>query len=143
MKVGIARKWVKALRSGKYKQGKGKLEYIGHDGHSSYCCLGVLCTIMNTRRQAAKDASFTYASFGEKGEASGSTLPDSVVRLTGMRSKDGVLITKRQHLSSKRHRDATTLDLVALNDHSDYRYTFDEIADCIDAMIHGGIINEL
>lgn len=34
-------KWVAALRSGKYKQGKGVLR-----GHSNaYCCLGVLCEV--------------------------------------------------------------------------------------------------
>jgi hypothetical protein len=36
--VGI--KWVEALRSGKYKQGKHQLVFDG-----SYCCLGVLCEI--------------------------------------------------------------------------------------------------
>ncbi len=42
MKKNIATKWVKALRSGKYKQGYGRL----HDPESNgYCCLGVLCKI--------------------------------------------------------------------------------------------------
>jgi hypothetical protein len=143
MKVGIAKKWVRALRSGEYKQGRGKLENIERGKNSSYCCLGVLCKIMNTRRRVAINPSFTYASFGEKGEATASVLPTSVVRLTGMHSKDGVLMTKRQRLSGGRHREATILDLVALNDNAAYRYTFDEIADCIDAMIYGGIIDEL
>lgn len=34
-----AMRWVKALRSGKYKQGKGKLK---NTDDNSYCCLGVL-----------------------------------------------------------------------------------------------------
>lgn len=34
-------KWVKALRSGKYKQGKGKL--LGPNNR--FCCLGVLCDV--------------------------------------------------------------------------------------------------
>lgn len=42
MKKAIADQWVKALRSGKYKQGQGKLY---RDGNDSYCCLGVLCKI--------------------------------------------------------------------------------------------------
>ena len=33
--------WVEALRSGKYKQGKGRLR----DG-DTYCCLGVLCDLV-------------------------------------------------------------------------------------------------
>jgi hypothetical protein len=40
MKKSIAIKWVKALRSGEYKQAKHSL----YDGHK-YCCLGVLCKI--------------------------------------------------------------------------------------------------
>ena len=35
-----AQKWVDALRSGKYKQGKDCLAYAGH-----FCCLGVLCEL--------------------------------------------------------------------------------------------------
>lgn len=35
----MKKRWVEALRSGKYKQGKGRL----HDEvHDTYCCLGVL-----------------------------------------------------------------------------------------------------
>lgn len=32
--------WIKALKSGKYKQGRGNLNYKG-----AYCCLGVLCEV--------------------------------------------------------------------------------------------------
>lgn len=36
----VKAKWVEALRSGKFKQGKGKLKY-----GDNYCCLGVACEI--------------------------------------------------------------------------------------------------
>jgi hypothetical protein len=36
------RKWVKALKSGDFKQCKGKLKHIGR-----YCCLGVLGEVIN------------------------------------------------------------------------------------------------
>ncbi|MFO0203313.1 MAG: hypothetical protein ACK528_09315 [Alphaproteobacteria bacterium] len=36
----VKNKWVKALRSGKYKQGRKNLNYNG-----AYCCLGVLCEV--------------------------------------------------------------------------------------------------
>ncbi len=42
MKKNIATKWVKALRSGKYKQGYDRLHDIGSKG---YCCLGILCKV--------------------------------------------------------------------------------------------------
>lgn len=41
MKKGYMKKWVKALRSGKYKQGKSFLKR--EDG--TYCCLGVLTEV--------------------------------------------------------------------------------------------------
>lgn len=40
MKKTIADKWVKALRSGDYKQGRGLL-----CENDKFCCLGVLCDI--------------------------------------------------------------------------------------------------
>ena len=44
MKKSIMKKWVKALRSGEYEQGKGVLCRIG-DKHDYFCCLGVLTDI--------------------------------------------------------------------------------------------------
>jgi len=41
MNQEIKELWIKALRSGKYKQTTGKLKSI----ESAYCCLGVLCDI--------------------------------------------------------------------------------------------------
>ena len=38
----VKQKWLEALRSGEYKQGKGLLYNPSSD---SYCCIGVLCTI--------------------------------------------------------------------------------------------------
>mgnify|MGYP001438297913 CR=1 FL=1 len=42
MKYNVMKKWVKALRSGEYKQTRGTL--VDRDG---FCCLGVLCDIAN------------------------------------------------------------------------------------------------
>lgn len=41
MRQDIQKKWVEALRSGDYSQGKGKLK----DASGDYCCLGVLCEL--------------------------------------------------------------------------------------------------
>lgn len=38
-------KWLKALRSGKYEQGRGRLQRV-EDGSRQYCCLGVLCEVL-------------------------------------------------------------------------------------------------
>ena len=41
MDTELKKKWVAALRSGQYQQGKG---YLKKDGR--YCCLGVLCSVL-------------------------------------------------------------------------------------------------
>ncbi len=52
MKKNIATKWVKALRSGKYKQGYLKL----HDNKTGgYCCLGVLCKMYEKDYEGMSD----------------------------------------------------------------------------------------
>lgn len=39
-------KWIKALRSGNYKQGNGfLLELDGDDDNKEFCCLGVACIV--------------------------------------------------------------------------------------------------
>ena len=39
------KKWIKALRSGKYKQGKGYLKQFNSKNEPRHCCLGVLCEL--------------------------------------------------------------------------------------------------
>lgn len=45
MNQDIAARWVSALRSGKYEQGKNLLKQLHDSGKVSYCCLGVLCDL--------------------------------------------------------------------------------------------------
>ena len=40
----LRKKWIKALRSERYEQGKGQLRYV-REGQSYFCCLGVLCDV--------------------------------------------------------------------------------------------------
>lgn len=44
MNKRVKKLWIKALRSGKYKQGRGHLK-SNEEGVSYYCCLGVLCEL--------------------------------------------------------------------------------------------------
>lgn len=41
----IAKRWVDALRSGEYEQGRNRLAQQTQDGRVEYCCLGVLCEL--------------------------------------------------------------------------------------------------
>jgi hypothetical protein len=40
-------KWVAALRSGEYKKGTRGLRSPNSEGGYNYCCLGVLCNLIN------------------------------------------------------------------------------------------------
>jgi len=63
MKKDVAMKWVKALRSGKYKQAKESLQNQNENG---YCCLGVLCKIAEKENIPIRyDEQSIYRLFGE------------------------------------------------------------------------------
>jgi hypothetical protein len=74
MKKEIADKWVEALRSGHYKQTRGRLRDT-----QGYCCLGVLCEISGLSK------------FNEENKYLGKDeiLPELVRGWSGMISKDG------------------------------------------------------
>jgi hypothetical protein len=79
MKETIMKKWVKALRSGKFKQGTGTLKQYNSKGDAQHCCLGVLCELYNQDMKKNKkktlpekvyddnyDFSHGYSRFGGK-----------------------------------------------------------------------------
>ena len=55
MNATIKAKWVEALRSGKYKQGIGRLY---RPESNEYCCLGVLCRVADVDLES--DSSLNY-----------------------------------------------------------------------------------
>ena len=67
MNKKLKQKWVKALRSGRYKQTTGMLQ-LGR----AYCCLGVLCRIAGARKRPRTNE------FVWRGEADWSELPDTM-----------------------------------------------------------------
>lgn len=73
MKLGPRqKKWIKALRSGKYEQGEGALR----DSYDKFCCLGVACDIYDDSRWGiprvkTKSGYFEYFyRYGKKGRES-------------------------------------------------------------------------
>lgn len=50
MKTTVAKKWVKALRSGKFKQGTNFLK-TSSKNKVSHCCLGVLCELYDQEQK--------------------------------------------------------------------------------------------
>lgn len=53
MKKEIAKKWIAALKSGKYNQGVEVLHRI-EGSEDTYCCLGVLCALYQQDRRKKK-----------------------------------------------------------------------------------------
>lgn len=105
-------RWVEALRSGEYKQGKGALKGQDHCGTMRYCCLGVLAEVAGMRgirdHEWGDDTKFvaTYRFGGS----------------SAMLSSD--------HLASMRLAEPTAVRLAQMNDGGD---SFDKIADKIEA----------
>ena len=76
----IIRKWVDALRSGKYEQGNDLLRSIDDE----FCCLGVLCDVlgMSWRKDCEDDDSYTVGR--DRGGAGDEDLPPSAVKRAGL-----------------------------------------------------------
>lgn len=56
MKPTLVKAWVKALRSGKFKQTNGVLrEVVGDNVAYAYCCLGVLAEVCKTKTALDRD----------------------------------------------------------------------------------------
>lgn len=111
MNPEIKQKWLEALRSGDYEQGKSYLHRIDEEGVDRYCCLGVLCNVLGVERELvgpneemSRQAHYTYdGRFG---------LPSANVEVdTGIDS-------------------SVCLQLAKLND--EQSASFDEIADYIE-----------
>lgn len=85
MKPGIRRRWLKALRSGEYKQGVGKLRQTDTYGKvpvQRFCCLGVLCDLYKKDRvkQGYTNATFPRSKV--------EVLPKSVMAWAGLKQED-------------------------------------------------------
>ena len=98
MRKEVMVKWVKALRSGKFKQGQGTLKQFNKKGQEQHCCLGVLCELYNDTMKKNKkktlpekvcdndrDFSYGYSRFGGKKE----DLPKEVKDWSGIKTSLG------------------------------------------------------
>lgn len=102
----FAEKWLTALRSGEYKQGRGALCKTDRNDHSKnyYCCLGVACAILDISKDRLIGHSAIYDNV---------FFPEVPVELLGLYAN----IELPYYLSK-------------LND--ERKYSFTEIADWID-----------
>ena len=128
MKKEIKKKWVKALRSGKYKQGRGELRE-----EDRFCCLGVLCDLSKLgewEEYNRMDHSFHYLIEGQPYEEdadgclpNAGYLPKPVAEWAGMKTVKGQLKNNSRYT----HKIGNTLALL-----NDSGKSFKEIADIIE-----------
>lgn len=78
MNKWVKRKWVRALRSGEYKQGSRRLVQTSENGYE-YCCLGVLaCEMVPEFVRKGENM------YGPGVDGKTSLLPDDLVILYGL-----------------------------------------------------------
>ena len=106
------RKWIEALRSGKYRQTTGTLR--DRDG---FCCLGVLCDISEKGKWVREEEDECWY-FEGLHHSDFATLPKPVQQLVGLRTISGRISKSEGH------------DLSLMNDAG---CSFARIADIIEA----------
>lgn len=139
MKPSIATKWVKALRSGKYKQGKQALKTRSRKGIVRHCCLGVLCELYNkehknklkTKIKNPDDIDLALAPGIDKCYLFSNRsimLPISVKNWAGLNDACG-LLKKGDGYSNNKFHWGTVFSLSEMNDEG---ATFNQIANFIE-----------
>lgn len=136
----IKAQWVAALRSGKYRQGKGTLrkvdDYAITGTDFSYCCLGVLCEIAVEHGIVTREVDSTGRTryvgtqyVGEKA-AGGSTdfLPHPVRQWANIPSDNGGEVQISTPSGLLAH-----VSLISLNDDRDYDFL--DIANLIEEQL--------
>lgn len=113
MNPEVKTKWLAALRSGQFKQGRGRLARVTPEGEE-FCCLGVLCELAVQEGVAKRKLDWEIFVY----DFSEHYLPETVAEWSGLDDGQGC-------------RPGTFDSLSVLND--DRCYTFDQIADIIEA----------
>lgn len=113
MNPDIKKKWVEALRSSEYQQGRGRLH---NPKENTFCCLGVLCDIYRKENnlQWVICHGAAYLS-GDHHEPMDGFLPPQVVDWAGVKDRSPVVEGS---------------SLVALNDSDEF--SFEKIAQYIE-----------
>jgi hypothetical protein len=120
-----AKKWVEALRSGNYKQGKGCLTNVKATGNE-YCCLGVACDVYQKEVGSLKLNVEDNNHISYDNEAA--YLPPKVREWLGLRTGAGIYGYPSEGKDLTRHNDADEC-------------TFNEIANIIESQPKG-LFNE-
>lgn len=132
MNQTVRKLWTDALRSKKYKQGKGRLTYTEHHRKTrKNCCLGVLCDLAVKEGVIPKPVARDTLAAGEVKFAYGATgaicnLPIEVVEWAGLSTSDPFV----WYTNDSDGNNNSPLSCV-----NDAGVKFGEIADLIDAQL--------
>lgn len=81
MDVELKAKWVKALRSGEYKQGRGYLRQVESN---SFCCLGVLCDIIDPENWRELEDMYSFSKKSTDGSEYYGVMPPETKNMAGV-----------------------------------------------------------
>ncbi len=129
IKKEVAEKWVKALRSSKYRQAVGTLREKNEapNGKDGFCCLGVLCDLA-VQEGAIPEPEYSEESgdylYGKKTK-SAELLPPAVVEWAGLSKVNPQVVDYEGEFGQ-----SYGLTFSDLND--DYGFTFRKIATLIE-----------
>lgn len=88
MKKKLKKKWVKALRSGDFKQTSQRLSRKNELGDMSFCCLGVLCEVSSSVKYDDLSDGRYYYKKGDQYNTSEVALSSSMLVAWGIASKE-------------------------------------------------------
>jgi hypothetical protein len=134
----LIKRWVTALRSGKYQQGQSHLrsKFIG--GPDRFCCLGVLCDIQGAEWiNVGRGTSGEHWRSAFKSDDSSAVLPTSMQSALGFLGNQGLFkmakVSKSWRAKIEKHcRTSRGDDYGMLIEMNDGGMSFNEIADFIE-----------
>jgi len=136
----FAEKWLAALRSGEYQQGRGTLVHMRYKdntatvGTPEYCCLGVACRIEGIDPEAMVDRGFPEDIMALTVKVPTSIFGPHIDNDTSIPSLGGVLgaLNDGNEINTK-VKDEEGIDIII--NPEEKKYSFEEIADWIEANV--------
>ena len=99
MNKALKKKWLAALRSGRYRKGELSLRAASeHGGHSKYCCLGVLCEVSGATWNRGS-GTYEY-----KGYEEWSVLPMNLMKYSDISKSEEEFLVKMNDIDGKSFR---------------------------------------
>jgi len=136
MPKAVKERWLKALRSGEYKQGQGMLR----DAEGGYCCLGVLVQELDGKIPTTDGCSFSMPTMNFL-KRHGIIVIGRAPYSEEFKGSATIRVTEPSCFSVFCDKPDTATTLPDLNDGNEYNgrapYTFEQLADIIEEQVEG------